>query len=82
MFAENMGVNLRRTYVIVAQQFLNRSNISTCGQHVRCERVPKGMARDAFANDARFSYCLFKEFSGNRFVQVVATKLARHRVVA
>jgi hypothetical protein len=43
---EDMGVNHRRFDVVMAQEFLDRSDIVTAFQQVSCEGMPKRVAAD------------------------------------
>jgi hypothetical protein len=45
---QNMGVNHRRLHILVAQLFLERSDIDISFESMSGEGVPEGMARGSF----------------------------------
>lgn len=48
----NMGVNHHRLHVLVAQEFLDRSEILVSSESMSGEGVPEGMARGSFRENS------------------------------
>ena len=48
----NMGINNRRLHILVAQLFLDRSDIDISFESMSDEGVPEGMARGSFRENS------------------------------
>jgi len=72
---QDVGVDLRRAYVTVPEQFLNRTDVMAVFQQVRGERVTEGVAARRFG-DPRAPDRVLDRALQHGFVEVVPSPLS------
>ena len=76
MLAQHMRVNLRCAQIIMAQEFLYRSDIGAILKQVCRERMPKCVSTDFFTIQTCLTHSNGQKLSGYRVMQMVAAECA------
>lgn len=76
MLAQHMCVNLRCAQIIVAQEFLYRSDISAILKQMCCKRMAKSVGAYLFAIQTCLTHSNCQKLSGYRVMQMVAAECA------